>query len=76
MNGLITTPGPRRTGGNGHRVRVVTPYRSVARKTTGVGTKKVINDKRVRAWVVRVIMMATTGFALLDLLLLASGGHH
>jgi len=27
-------------------------------------------------WIVRSIMVATTAFALLDLVLLASGGHH
>jgi hypothetical protein len=30
----------------------------------------------VNRWIVRSIMLATTGFALLDLFLLASGGHH
>jgi hypothetical protein len=33
-------------------------------------------NARLSAWIVRSIMFATAGFALLDLILLASGGHN
>jgi hypothetical protein len=31
---------------------------------------------RLRKWIVQSIIFATTGFAILDLYLLVSGGHH
>jgi hypothetical protein len=33
-------------------------------------------DSHLRRWFVQSTIFATTGFALLDLYLLASGGHH
>jgi hypothetical protein len=41
-------------------------------------TKTVSRDagRRVKWWIVRTIVLATTVFALIDLYLLASGAHH
>ena len=57
-------------------VRVITPYsgfRPHPRRVTGSTTT---SARRLKAWIVRSIMIATAAFAFLDLLLLASGGHH
>ena len=61
---------------SGPSVRLVSPYAGVTgRRVTGARTTST-NTRRLSAWIVRSIMVATTGFALLDLFLLASGGHH
>jgi len=62
------------TPGGGPSVRLVSPVTGVAaRRVTAPETS---SGRRVTAWIVRSIMIATTVFALLDLFLLASGGHH
>jgi len=67
------TPGT----GTSPSVRLVSPYTgATARRITGVQTAGKTNARRLTAWIVRSIMIATTAFALLDLFLLASGGHH
>jgi hypothetical protein len=56
-------------------VHVVNPYggRTTVR---GVNSERPTTGSRLKAWIVRSIMLATTGFALLDLFLLGTGGHH
>ncbi len=64
-----------RAGSNGQRVNLVSPYgRTPARQATNGGTA-VRTKARVTGWITRSIVVATTGFAFLDLLLLSTGGH-
>ncbi len=66
---------PSRAGSNEQRLNMVGPYaRTTGRNPTG-GTAAVRTKVRVTAWITRSIMLATTAFAILDLLLLATGGH-
>lgn len=51
---------------------------SAALRRSAAATKSPVRDagRRLRWWIVRSIIFATTAFALLDLYLLASGTHH
>ncbi len=70
MSGL--PPGAAPSGGP--PVRLVSPHTGLpVRRVTATRTQ---SGRRVTAWIVRSIMAATTVFAFLDLVLLASGGHH
>ena len=59
-----------------------TPVRVVHQGGVRVPSLGVSGRNRVKAgasatrWIVRSVMVATTAFALLDLILLVSGGHH
>jgi hypothetical protein len=53
----------------------VSPHTGSARLITGRRAKDAAKGRSLKAWIVRSIMIATTGFAFLDLLLLAAGGH-
>ncbi len=66
---------PSRAAPNTQRVNLVSPYARTAVRQTTNGSASVRTKARVTGWISRSIMMATTAFAILDLLLLASGGH-
>jgi hypothetical protein len=66
-------------GAGGVSVRVVRPTgspRATARSRSGLRSARPARAKRVTAWIVRSIMVATAAFALLDLFLLTSSAHH
>ena len=67
-----TVAGPR-----GPSVRVVSQS-GVRAPTRGANGGRPTNkaDSHLRRWIVHSTMLATTGFALLDLYLLVSGGRH
>jgi hypothetical protein len=61
---------------SGSSVRLVSPHaRKPARKLASRGTS-INTKKRVTGLMARSVMMATTGFAFFDLLLLVTGGHY
>jgi hypothetical protein len=64
-------------GSHGPSVRVVNQS-GVRAPTRGANGGRPANktDSHLRRWFVQCTIFATTGFALLDLYLLASGGHH
>jgi hypothetical protein len=64
-------------GSRGPSVRVVSQA-GVRAPTRGANGGRPANkaDSHLRRWIVQSMIFATTGFALLDLYLLASGGHH
>jgi len=64
-------------GSRGPSVRVVSQA-GVRAPTRGANGGRPANkaDSRLRRWIVQSIIFATTGFAILDLYLLASGLHH
>ena len=64
-------------GSLGPSVRVVSQS-GVRAPIRGANGRRPANkaDSHLRWWIVHSIMFATTGFALLDLYLLASGGRH
>ena len=64
-------------GSRGPSMRVVSQS-GVRAPTRGANGGRPANktDSHLRWWIVHSIMFATTGFALLDLYLLASGGRH
>ena len=58
------------------QVRVVR-HGGVQNPSLGVGGRNSVKPgASATRWIVRSITIATTAFALLDLILLASGGHH
>jgi len=64
-------------GSHGLSVRVVSQA-GVRAPTRGANGGRPANkaDSHLRRWIVHSTILATTGFALLDLYLLASSGHH
>lgn len=54
-------------GGTGNRARIHPALGGLPARSASTGASR---------WIVRSIMLATTGFALLDLFLLMSVGHH
>ncbi len=66
----------RSTRTSGTPVRVVSQYGGTpARRVTSERAATVRTKARVTGWITRSIMLATTVFAVLDLFLLATGGH-
>ena len=64
-------------GSRGLSVRVVSQA-GVRAPTRGANGRRTADksDSHLRRWIVQSIIFATTGFAILDLYLLVSGGHH
>jgi|GEM_PF-2018493 len=64
-------------GSHGFSVRVLSQSGGRA-PNRGANSGRPANkaDSHLRRWIVHSTIFATTGFALLDLYLLASGGHH
>ena len=65
--------------GGGVTVRLVHPaerVRAPARRRSAPRSARPGSAKRVTAWIIRSIILATAVFALLDLFLLTSSVHH
>jgi len=66
-------------GSSGVSVRLVTPPngpRKMTNNRRGAPPAKSSSARSLTAWIIRAIMFATAGFALLDLYLLASSVRH
>jgi hypothetical protein len=63
------------TRSNDVTVRLVTQPGG-SRSSTSTRRVPAQSARSLKAWIVRSIMFATAGFALLDLFLLATGAHH
>jgi hypothetical protein len=64
-----------RADGTPVRLTPLVRSRANGKRTVSPRRAAAINSGRWTAWIIRSIMLATAGFALLDLMLLASAGH-